>query len=206
MDEALDAGLDLDKGTKVGQSRDRAGNALADGEADGLPGFRLKLLEAEGYFLRLWVDFEDAKLKLLADVKHIFRFGDAGVRNIRDMQQTVNASQVNKSAIRHQGPDGSCNGIAFFQSGVASCGYSARLLFQHHAPIDDNVFLHHIQFRNAAGNLRADQLFQLGGIFGSAAAGGHKGSYANVHRRSALAHLSQCADHRRLLGKGLFQS
>ena len=35
VDEAFDAGLDLDECAEVGEPRDRAGDALADGEASG---------------------------------------------------------------------------------------------------------------------------------------------------------------------------
>jgi hypothetical protein len=68
VNQALDAGLNLDKSAEIGQPRDRAGDALAGGEAfgNGFPGLGLKLLEAEGDFLALRVDFEDFDLKLLA--------------------------------------------------------------------------------------------------------------------------------------------
>ena len=60
MDQAFDAGLDLDKCAEVHEAGDGAGDALAGGERDGLPGFGLKLLEAEGDFLGFRIDFEDS--------------------------------------------------------------------------------------------------------------------------------------------------
>jgi len=59
VNEAFDAGFDLDKCAEVGQAGYRAGDALTDGEADGLPRFGLKLLEAERDFFGFWVNFED---------------------------------------------------------------------------------------------------------------------------------------------------
>ena len=81
VDEAFDAGLDLDECAEVGDAGYGAGDALAGGEVfgRGLPGLGLKLLEAERDLLGFRVDFEDAEFELLADGEDVFRLGDAGV-------------------------------------------------------------------------------------------------------------------------------
>ena len=69
MNEALDAGLNLDKCAEVHEPRHSAGDALACLEAVGRghPGLGLQLLETKRYLLGLRIDFEDADLKFLAD-------------------------------------------------------------------------------------------------------------------------------------------
>jgi hypothetical protein len=71
--------------------------------------------------------------------------------------------------------------VAFLHGFAAGFQYAARLLFQNHAPIDNHVFIGHVELGDAAGNLRAHQLFQLGGVLGAAAAGRHKGAHAHIH-------------------------
>jgi hypothetical protein len=65
----------------------------------------LKLLEAEGDLFGLGVNFEDFELKFLTDGEDIFGFGDARVGNVGDVEQAVDAAEVNESAVRHEGAD-----------------------------------------------------------------------------------------------------
>ena len=81
----------------------------------------------------------------------------------------------------------------------------AGLLFEDHAAIDDHVFIGDVELGDAAGDLGADQLFQLGGVLGSAAAGGHEGAHADIDRDAALADFSDGADDGQLLGEGGFE-
>ena len=67
---------------------------------------------------------------------------------------------------------------------LASC--AARLLFEHHAAIDDHIFIGDVELGDAAGDLLADQRFELGGVARAAAAGGHEGAHADVDAEAAL--------------------
>ena len=72
----------------------------------------MKLLEAERYLLIFGIDFEDAELEFLADGKHVFRLGDAAVRNVAHVQQAVYAAEVDECAVRHQAADSAGHCIA----------------------------------------------------------------------------------------------
>jgi hypothetical protein len=130
-------------------------------DRDGLPWLGLKLLEAEGDFLGLRIDFEDAEFKLLADCEHVFRLGDAGVADIGDVQQAVDAAEVNKRAVGHERADGAGDGVALFERFATGSSDAARLLFEDDAAIHNDVFVRHIELGNAAVDLRADELFEF---------------------------------------------
>ncbi len=121
VDEAFDAGLDLDKCAEVCQAGDGAGDALAGEQAFGgcFPGLGLKLLEAEGDFFGFGVDFEDLDLEFLADGQDVFRLGDAGVGDVADVEQAVDAADIDECAVGHEGADGAGDDVAFLHGRVA---------------------------------------------------------------------------------------
>ena len=161
---------------------------------DGLPRLGLELLEAERDLLGFRIDFEDLELKFLADGEHVFRLGDAGVGDVADVQQAVDAAHVDECAVGHEGADGAGDDVALLHGLAAGRGDAARLLFEDDAAIDDDVFIGDVELGDAAVDLGADQLFQLGGVLGSAAAGGHEGADAHIDRDAALDDFSDRAD------------
>ncbi len=185
VNEAFDAGLDLDECAEVHEAGDGAGDALAGEEAlgRGFPGLGLELLEAEGDFLGFGIDFEDADLEFLADGEHVFGLGDAAVGDVADVEQAVDAAEIDEGSVGHEGADGAGERVAYLHGGVAGGAFGAGLLFEDDAAIDDDVFVGDFELGDAAVDLGADQLFELGGVFGSAAAGGHEGADADVDAR-----------------------
>ncbi len=96
------------------------------------------------------------------------------------MEQAVDAAQVDECAVGHEGADGAGDGVAFLHGFTAGLADAAGLLFKNHAAIDDYVFVGDFELGDAAGDFSADQLFELGCVFGSAAAGGHEGADADI--------------------------
>src|ERR1035441_4196192 len=161
MNEAFDARLDFDKCSKVGEAGDGAGDALAGDEAfrSLFPWLGLQLLEAERNLLGLRIDFENAYLQFLADSEHVFGLGDAAVRDVADVEEPIDAAEIDEGSVGHEGADGAGNGVAFLHCGVARCGLGAGLFFKHYAAIDDYIFVGDFELGDAAVDLRADQLF-----------------------------------------------
>ena len=79
------------------------------------------------------------------------------------------------------------------------------LLFEHHAPIDNNVFLFGIQFDDAAGDLLAHQRLHLGHIAGATAGRRHEGPHSHVDGQPALDHGSDGAGDREFFVERLLQ-
>jgi len=109
--------------------------------------------------------------------------GDAAVGDVADVQQPVDAAQIDERAVRHEAADGAANGVAFLQGLVAGLDEAAGLLFKDDAAIDDYVLVGDVELGDAAVDLGSDQLLHLGGILGSAAAAGHEGADADIPPR-----------------------
>ena len=122
VDEALDAGLDLDEGAEVGEAGDSAGDALANliFALRGLPRLGLKLFEAERKLFRVRIDFEDADLDLLADGEHVFGLVDAAPRDVADMEQAIDAAEINECAVGHEAADSALEHVAGLHGGEAA--------------------------------------------------------------------------------------
>ena len=80
-----------------------------------------------------------------------------------------------------------------------------RLLFQHHAPINNYVFIGHVELGDAAIDLCAYKLLEFRGIARSAAACGHKRAHADIHVQAAFHDTGHCAHHRQFLRESFFQ-
>src|SRR5690606_7053783 len=101
VDEALDARLQLDERTVVGDVRDRARDLLADRElgADVLPRIALELLHAERDAVGFLVDADDLHLDRLADVENLGRMVDAAPCHVGHVQQAVDAAEVDERTV-----------------------------------------------------------------------------------------------------------
>ena len=104
VDQAFDAGLDLDEGAEVHEARDRAGDALADlvPVGSGIPRLGLKLLEAKRNLLGFGIDLENADLEFLADGEHVFGLVDAAPGDVADVEQAIDAAEIDEGAVRHE--------------------------------------------------------------------------------------------------------
>ena len=100
VDEAFDAGQDLDEGAE--------GDDLRDTTLDDillvvvlehlLPRIRLRLLEAERDPLALAVDVEHLDLDGLADLEHLGRMVDVAPGELGDVDQAVHSVEVDERA------------------------------------------------------------------------------------------------------------
>ncbi len=81
----------------------------------------------------------------------------------------------------------------------------AGLLFEDDAAIDDDVFIGDVELGDAAGDLLADEGFELGGVARAAAAGGHEGADADVDAEAAFDDLGDGAGNGDFLGEGALE-
>jgi hypothetical protein len=101
VDEALDARLQLHEGAVVGDRHDLAADLLARGVRlfGVVPRIFLGLLEAQGDALGLGVVLEDLDGDLVADLEDLVRVVDAAPRHVRDVEQAVDAAEVDEGAV-----------------------------------------------------------------------------------------------------------
>src|SRR5204863_2131804 len=117
VDQALDPGHDLGEGAE----RDDLGDAAGDDVAllglvdDALPGIGLRLLEAERDALAVAVDVEHLDAHLLADLEHLGGMVHMAPAELRDVDQAVDAVEVDERAEVHDVGDRPDHDLAALQ-------------------------------------------------------------------------------------------
>ena len=150
MDEALDARLQLDERAVVGDVGDAALELLADGVAgfDRRPRIFLQLLHAERDAVGLVVDLDDAHLDLLADGEHLGGVVDAPPGDVGDMQQAIDAAEIDERAVVGDVLDGAVDDLAFGEVGDDLMALLGAALFEHGAARDDDIAAAAVHFEN----------------------------------------------------------
>ena len=101
VDQALDAGLELDERAVVGERDHLAADALADRVAHRrvAPRIGLDLLQAQRDALGLRVEAQHLHLDLVADLEQLARVVDPAPGHVGDVQQAVDAAEVDERAV-----------------------------------------------------------------------------------------------------------
>ncbi len=119
VDQPLDPRLQLHEAAVVGDVADPAGELGADGilGLDPFPGIGLELFHAEGYALGFGVEADDLDVDGLSDVQHLARVVDASPCHVGDMQQPVDAAEVDEGTVIGEVLDHPLDHLLFLQSG-----------------------------------------------------------------------------------------
>src|SRR5205823_454491 len=98
--QALDARLEFDEGAVAHDVDDLARVPAADRvlRRHILPRAGRLVLETEGDLLLLLVHRQDVHLKLLVDVYHLVGIGDAAPAHVGDVEQAIDAAEINEGA------------------------------------------------------------------------------------------------------------
>src|SRR5204863_349474 len=101
VDQAFDARLQFDERAVVGDVGDAAGKARIERilRLDALPRIVQQLLHAERYPVGLVVDLDDLDLHGLADGEHFGRVIDPAPGDIGDVQQAVDAAEIDERTV-----------------------------------------------------------------------------------------------------------
>src|SRR6202011_4893251 len=141
VDQALDARLELDEGTVVGDVGDPARELHADRifRLDALPGIGFELLHAERDAVRLVIDPDDLHLDGLADREDLARVVDAPPGDVGDMQEAVDAPEIDKGAVIGDVLDDAVDDLAFLEALDELGALLGARLFEHGAARDDDI-------------------------------------------------------------------
>ena len=141
VDQAFDAGLQLDERAVVGDVGDAALELGADRELglDALPRIVEQLLHAERDAVGLVVDLDDLDLHRLADVEHFGRVIDAPPGDVGDVQQAVDAAEVDERAVVGDVLDHAVDDLTLFEVLHQLLALLGAGLFQHGAAGHDDV-------------------------------------------------------------------
>ena len=115
---------------------------------DALPRIVEQLLHAERDAVGLVVDLDDLDLHLLADIEHLGRMIDAAPGDIGDVQQAVDAAEVDERAVVGDVLDHAVDDLALFEVLHQFLALLGARLFQHGAAGDHDVAAAAIHFQN----------------------------------------------------------
>ena len=101
VDETLYTGLHLYEGTVVGEDNDLAGHLVTYLETllESVPGMGGELLQTEGDTLTLLIIVEDNDIDLLTDLDHLLGVIDTTPREVGDVYQTVDTTEVDEGTV-----------------------------------------------------------------------------------------------------------
>jgi hypothetical protein len=141
VDEALDAGLELDEGAVVGERHDLAGDLHLHRVAlrGGVPRIVDRLLEAERDALRLRVVLEDLDGDLVADVEDLGRVVDPAPAHVGDVEEAIDAAEVHERAVLGDVLDDARDDHALFEVLERPCLELVALLLEEHAAREHDV-------------------------------------------------------------------
>src|SRR3984885_526884 len=207
VNQALDSGLDFDERTKIRKTFHGAAYALPQLIPVGSrgPWFWLQLLEAKGDPPAVGIDLQNLDLESLTDSKNFLRIIDATPGNIAYMQQTIDATKIDKGAVACKASNQTTHDIAFFHLCISFLLKLAGLFFKDDAAVHDDVLFGDVELYDAAGDLLANKLLQISSIAGATTRCRHKGSYANVDCKTTLDDASHGSCDGCFLRIGFFQ-
>ena len=141
MHQAFDARLDLDERAVIGDVGDLAEHAGVGRVATGdvVPRILAQLLEAEADAVALAVVLEHADVQLLADFHDFGRMAHALPRHVGDVQQAVDAAEVDERAVIGEVLDDALEDRAFLQLLEQLLALDAVLALDHRTAGDDDV-------------------------------------------------------------------
>ena len=163
MHETFDAGFDFNEGTVVGDVGHLAEQTgvlrVAASNAD--PRIFAQLLEAEGNAALFLVELEDLGFDFLTDGHHFARVTHAAPCEVGDVQQSVDAAEVNERTVVGDVLDDALDDGAFLERGeqlgafFAHAGFHDSAAGNHHV-VALAVELDHLEFEGLA--------FERGGV------------------------------------------
>ena len=124
---------------------------------DAFPRIGLELLHAERDALRLRVEADDLHLDVLADLQRLGRMVDAPPRDVGDVQQAVDAAEIDERAVVGDVLDHAFEDLAFLEAGDQLGALLGAALLEHGAARDDDVAARAVHLEDLERLRRAHQ-------------------------------------------------
>jgi hypothetical protein len=161
--QTFDARLELDEGAVVRDADDLALHPRADRIllGDILPRVRLELLEAEGDALTLPIDVENLDLEFRANGDQLGGMRDAAPRHVRDVQQAVDAAEIDERTEVGDVLDDALPDLVLLQLLHELLALAGTLVLEDHAARDDDVAATLVELDDLELELLAEQLVDV---------------------------------------------
>src|SRR5687768_15951197 len=204
VDQPFDARLELDERAVVGEAHDLAADAHAGGETIHHRGQRIghQLFVAERHAHGGLVVLEHHHVDLVVDLEQLARMTDAAPRHIGDVQQAVDAAEIDERAVVGDVLDHAAQHLAFGQRFERRLLLLGILLFKEHLAREHDVAALLVDLDHAHAELLPLQRVEIAHRSNVDLAARQKRADANVHREAALDPFHDAADHDFAFGKG----
>ena len=161
--QTFDARFQLDEGAVVGDVRDAALQARIFRVLRNrtIPWISFKLFHTQADPLRFHVEADDLHFKLLANRERFGRMIDALPRNIGDMEQAVDATEIHERAVVGDVFDHAVEHLAFFQVFHQLRALASARFFHHSAARDDDIAAGTVHFQNLERLRSAHQMIDV---------------------------------------------
>src|SRR5688572_17309088 len=204
MDQPFDARFELDERAVVGEAHDLAADAHAGGETihHGGPRIGHQLFVAERHALGGLVVLEHHHVDLVVDLEQLARMTDPAPRHIGDVEQAVDAAEVDEGAVVGDVLDHAAQHLAFGQRLERRLLLLGVLLFEEDLAREHDVAALLVDLDDAHAELLPLQRIEIADRSNVDLAAGQEGANADIHRQAALDPLDDTADHHLAFGKG----
>ena len=153
VDQALNTRSNLNECTVVGHNDNLTLHLVADLEVwiKGIPWMCRKLLQAKGDTLLLLIEVEDNDLDLLVELHNLLRIAYAAPAEVCDVDETVNATEVNEYTIRGDVLDSTLDDLALLKLRDEFLALLFELSLDEHLVADNDIAvllvdLHNLEF------------------------------------------------------------
>src|SRR5262249_5111253 len=180
--------LQFDEGAVVGNAQHTAFHARADRVAlRGIqPGIRCELFETQGDAQFFAVELQDLHLDLVAHVDQVARVRQPAPGHVRDVEQAVNAAQIDKRAVIREILDRAGEDRALMQVLQRLAALAGDLLVQDGLAGNNDVAALLVELDNADLNLVALERLQVAYRVNVHLRPSHKRLHADIHGDPAL--------------------
>ena len=201
MNEAFDSLLELNERAVVGDRENAAVDVCANGIAlRGIePRIRRELLEAERDALLVFVELEHLDLDLVADVDQIAGMGEASPAHVGDVEQAVDAAEVDERAVVGEVLDGAGEDGAFAEMLEGGGALGVLLFFEDLFAGDDDVAALLVELDDADFDLLAEIAVEVADGTNLKLRAGQECLQADVDREATLDAADHGADDRGLV-------
>ena len=134
--QTFNAVFDFNEATVISNVGDLAEQARTDRitARDINPWIFTELFETQRYTVALTVKLEHLHINLIADIDDFGRMLDALPRHVGDVQQTIDATQINERAIIGKVFNSTPDGLAFFKVFKQGLAHGTAFAFNHGTP------------------------------------------------------------------------
>src|SRR6185312_13198539 len=207
VDQALDAGFQFDKGSIIGDAHHTSDHARADRIMlfNRLPRIGVKLLNSKRNTLLGTIELQHLDRHFIADAYHFRRVSHTAVRHVADVQQAIDAAEIDERAVVRQILDRAGHDRAFAQLAEHGGFPRRQILFHRQLARHDNVSAPPIHFDDLDRNVLPKKLIRVVMRPDVDLRSRHERGSADVHLKTALDAANHASQHGQIFPVRLFE-